>query len=100
MDPDHYLDGREGDDDQCWACGYDYDVIRWTNNDGSCVPMQDTPGYEGPDFNLWFGSAHANGFQMAFCDGSVHVMSYTISQQTHYRLGNPHDGLPIDAKTW
>ena len=24
-------DGLAADDDQCWSCGYDYDVNRWTN---------------------------------------------------------------------
>ncbi len=94
--PDHYTDGLAPDDDQCWSCGYDYDVNRWTTKDGNCTPMQDMPGYGG--FNENFGSAHAEGFYMAFCDGSVHLMNYSIDADTHYRLGNPHDGLPIDGK--
>ena len=35
MWPDHYADGTAGDDDQCWSVGYDYDVNRWTNKDGT-----------------------------------------------------------------
>jgi hypothetical protein len=97
MCPDYYNNGLSGDDDQCWSCGYDYDVNRWTTKDVNCVPMQDMPGYNG-GFNEQFGSAHAVGFYMAFCDGSVHFINYSIDQETHYRLGNPHDGLPIDAK--
>lgn len=29
---------------------------------------------------------------MAFCDGSVHAMSYEIDLQTHQWLGNRSDG--------
>ena len=53
MMPDHYVDGIGADDDQCWSCGYDYDVNRWTNKDGNCVPMQDTPGYGGFNRAIW-----------------------------------------------
>ena len=50
--PDHYDRRPAADDDQCWAVGYDYDVNRWTNNDGTCTPMQDTPGYGGLNHDL------------------------------------------------
>jgi prepilin-type N-terminal cleavage/methylation domain-containing protein len=95
--PDHYSDGTAGDDDQCWSTGYDYDVNRWTNKDGTCTPMEDNPGYGG--FNHQFGSAHAGVFHMALCDGSVHAVGYSIDAETHYRLGNRKDGLPVDGKS-
>jgi len=92
LNPDHSLDGEDyGDDQSCWA-GDDYDMQAWTRTDQT--PMQDRPGYSQP----WrFGSAHPAGWQVVFCDGSVHTISYAIDPETHRRLGNRKDGLPLDA---
>ena len=43
-------------------------------------------------------AAHANGFQMAFCDGSVQMMTYAIDLEVHRRLCNRKDGYVIDGK--
>jgi prepilin-type processing-associated H-X9-DG protein len=42
-----------------------------------------------------FGSAHAEGFQMAFADGSVRGVAYTIAPLTHRRLCNRSDGQVV-----
>ena len=58
-------------------------------------PLQDTPGI---DYQFNFGSAHAGGFYMAFCDGSTQFINYSIDLETHRRLSNRYDELPVDAK--
>ena len=35
---------------------------------------------------------------MVFCDGSVHMISYTIDPLVHSYLGNRQDGQAIDGK--
>ncbi len=37
---------------------------------------------------------------MAFCDGSVHTMNYSIDLTVHDHLGNRADGSTIDAKSF
>ncbi len=44
-----------------------------------------------------FGSAHDDGFNMVFCDGSVPKLSYSIDPQTLTLLGSRNDGQPIDS---
>ncbi len=98
LGPDWYFSGTDGADDAGWASGYDYDVDRWVEVGGTVqLPMQDTPGYGG-GLDLNFGSAHANSLNMAFCDGSVQSISYSIDPQTWDYLGNREDGQTIDPK--
>lgn len=103
VNPDTYSAGTDGSDDQGWNVAMDYDANRWTYFDASDPngaaslahqPRQDTPGYGGS--LRAFGSAHSFGFQCAFCDGSVHVVNYTIDRTVHSRLGSRADGGTLD----
>ncbi len=91
LNPDHYATSVNYGDDQNPYNGDDRDIVRFT---GGRPPWQDTPGLT----QTWrFGSAHSGGFNMAFCDGSVHPISYSIDKQIHTWLGNRRDGQVISA---
>jgi prepilin-type processing-associated H-X9-DG protein len=118
MNPDHYTDGDMFSDQSCWDCATSWDPIRWTgvpdpsnnllgtaytvdakgNKTPAVPPMQDTPG--NTTYSYSFGSAHSGSFNMAFCDGSVQAINYSIDPEIHHRLGNIADGLPVDAKSF
>jgi prepilin-type N-terminal cleavage/methylation domain-containing protein len=97
--PDYYPTGEDQGDNECAMIGNNEDISRWTRYDANNLlpPYQDTPGYVGQ----WrFGSAHAAGLHMAFCDGSVQVVRYTIDPTVHRWLSNRGDGQAIDAKVY
>lgn len=91
INPDCYATGTSGGDDQYLFQGFDKDTSRWATNDsqGYGWPRQDQGGAD----LMWnFGSAHAGGFHMATCDGSVHFVNYAIDRKLHARLANRADG--------
>ena len=89
---DWYFTGLSYGDDQNPFCGDDRDVLRWSGT----PPRQDQASV---DLFNEFGSAHSSGFNMALCDGSVRSIGYSIDPETHRRLGNRQDGLPIGPST-
>jgi prepilin-type N-terminal cleavage/methylation domain-containing protein/prepilin-type processing-associated H-X9-DG protein len=104
INPDAYLTGNDGGDNEAALVGDDNDIVRWTGNFRNPMPsqryiwpVQDIPGV---DCQWYFGSAHDTGLQMAFCDGSVQTISYLVDPEIHRRLGNRCDGQPIDAKSY
>jgi prepilin-type N-terminal cleavage/methylation domain-containing protein/prepilin-type processing-associated H-X9-DG protein len=93
LDADCYTNGADMGDNESALQGENEDVSRWS----FLGPQPDTPGAA---WRFLFGSAHSDGFHMAFCDGSVQQISYTIDLSMHKCLGNRNDGAVIDAKIY
>jgi prepilin-type N-terminal cleavage/methylation domain-containing protein len=89
LNPDHWLDGQEGTDNNPLYGGFDWDWERWAS-DG---PIQDQPGLS--DY-VSFGSAHPGVLNMVMCDGSGHAVSYNIDPQTHFFLCSRNDGQLVN----
>jgi prepilin-type N-terminal cleavage/methylation domain-containing protein/prepilin-type processing-associated H-X9-DG protein len=89
--PDYYFSGLSTSDNESPYHGFDNDLYR----NAVYTPQEDTPGV---GYGGSFGSAHAHGVHMAFCDGSVQAISYSIDLTTHRRLANRKDGCALSAK--
>ena len=75
IDPDFYYDGGDSGDNECVMSGFDDDNDRVGNL--SYTPWQDQSGLS--EANGWhWGSAHPSGVRFVFCDGSIHVISFSI----------------------
>jgi prepilin-type N-terminal cleavage/methylation domain-containing protein len=94
-----YLGVRMDDDDQGFVAGWDWDEIRWALR----PPAQDTMANWTEAVAYQFGSAHVAGMNAVFCDGSVHVIRYSIQSNNSednpgvwQRLCIRDDGLPLN----
>ena len=95
VQPDKYAANDEPGDNESAYVGYDLDTIRWTKSSSPVpyAPVRDTPGI--PQYCGHFGSAHADVCHFTFCDGAVRAIAYSIDPETHRRLGNRRDRLPV-----
>jgi prepilin-type N-terminal cleavage/methylation domain-containing protein/prepilin-type processing-associated H-X9-DG protein len=94
-----YYTGTSCGDNNSTYEGYDWDINRWVptldgTNDAVRKPMRDVPA--GEDCSVRFGSAHTTGFNVVFCDGSVHFLQFTIDLKTLASLGIRNDGGSVD----
>jgi prepilin-type N-terminal cleavage/methylation domain-containing protein/prepilin-type processing-associated H-X9-DG protein len=95
LNPDYYETAQSGGDDDTMYVGCNADTVRSTH--ASYTLTQDQPGLE---TGYQFGSAHSGAFNMAFCDGSVQAISYSINKDVHANLGNRKDGAVIDGNAY
>jgi prepilin-type N-terminal cleavage/methylation domain-containing protein/prepilin-type processing-associated H-X9-DG protein len=95
LNPADYSSGSASPDARGAYVGMYRGVNRYTASaafDGepnpSYLPRQDRPGLS---LNFAFGSAHVQGFNAAFCDGSVRFLKYTMDPQLFWALGGRND---------
>ncbi|MEX2167840.1 MAG: DUF1559 domain-containing protein [Pirellulales bacterium] len=103
--PDNYFNGLDSADDQGMFCGHDRDVngytykARWIKGLAftfvdhpfvAFAPLQDRGRL---DYIFHFGSAHPAGFHMAMCDGSVHFLSYDITNRVFFAMGGRDEAM-------
>ncbi len=87
--PEYYTTGQCWSDNENMYMGTNPDIERFTH----AAPWRDRSGAY--DYLRW-GSAHASGFNMAFCDGSVRHISFSINPEIHRWLGHRSSGQVID----
>lgn len=88
----------QNDDNEGYTAGWDEDTIGYTGviplDDDDRTPQPDTTEEDATGNGL-FGSSHPQLFQCVYCDGSVHVVTYSIDRMVWASLGNRSDGLAL-----
>jgi prepilin-type N-terminal cleavage/methylation domain-containing protein len=86
-----YLGHLEPDDSEGYTCGFEDDVMRYTNR----PPAPDWNEDNGANGGKAFGSSHIASFHGVFVDGSVRTISYSINETVFGYLGNKNDGQVV-----
>jgi prepilin-type N-terminal cleavage/methylation domain-containing protein/prepilin-type processing-associated H-X9-DG protein len=106
LDANHYYTGLDPADNETMYMGDNEDIVRFTANTGpndtgtsntTYTPKRDRAGSGVIDI---FGSAHANGCNFAFCDGSVETISYDVDPWIFNYLGGRNDKQTISRDTF
>jgi prepilin-type N-terminal cleavage/methylation domain-containing protein len=80
------LGSYQGDDNEGYSAGWDWDTIRVSNLQPRPDPIT------GANTDARFGSAHAQIFQVLLVDGSVRTIGYEIDATLFQQLGQRNDG--------
>jgi prepilin-type N-terminal cleavage/methylation domain-containing protein len=99
---DDYETGLSAGDNETWCTGFNNDNYRKTGRyDGGEIlelaPIRDSE-VDVTDANGRFGSAHRDGWNASFCDGSVQTISYDIDWRIHRDLGSRLDGNVVEMQ--
>lgn len=88
--PDFYTTGQAGADNHPMYQGADRDIL--VAGGPKFPPSRDTRGLE---IVYTAGSAHAAGFNVTMCDGSVRMMPYSLDLTVHGQLSSRRDAQPF-----
>ncbi|HEY7154729.1 MAG TPA: DUF1559 domain-containing protein, partial [Gemmataceae bacterium] len=81
LNPNSYTTGLDTADNENLYAGFDNDNSRCTDQ----PPMRDRRGYAD---TFRFGSAHPAGLNMAYCDGSVQFILFSVDPQVFAQAGS------------
>ena len=84
LDAQHYTTGGDPADNETWCTGWNNDNYRIALH----PPIRDRPGLRD---TTRFGSAHAEGFQVAYCDGSGKMVNYNVDLPVHQAAAHRAD---------
>ncbi len=90
MHSEHYLTGESNADNDSLFTGFCSDNHRHTRLDLTLAADDSLPA-SSLLAQSRFGSAHAAGANMVYCDGSVQAVSYDVDPLIHYRAGHCWD---------
>ena len=88
VNPHDYFTGFDPSDNESMFVGYDNDVNRTT----FWGPLRDTPGLID---SFRFGSAHASGLNMAYADGHVEFVSWSVDLVAWQPQGSRSGGATV-----
>jgi hypothetical protein len=95
VDGKKYETGWDNADNEAVFAGFDNDTLRVTGL--NYPPLHDQAGIEDA---ASFGAVHSEIFNMVFCDGSVHAISFEIANEAHRRLGTKAEGKLVQASEY
>jgi prepilin-type N-terminal cleavage/methylation domain-containing protein len=81
LNPADYFTGRDYADNESLYTGFNNDNYRTTHD----PPQRDTRGYANTQV---FGSAHRAVAHMAYCDGSVRAVPFSVDPEVHRMAGS------------
>ena len=109
VETDQYATGQSIGDNESMYAGYCTDLHRFAGAvERIAMPVPLPPFVQPLNDNetatpainaaIGFGSAHATGFHMAYCDGATHFIGYDIDPEVHFRAGHRSDGgAPLNS---